>query len=269
MELRDRPQGKRFTSVYREQAPETDDNARFRRRLSHKLAELVGFDVIQTLRSETGHHISSGSTPKWWLEFIGELPLDELLDFITVSIHAFIANHEGENAVAFAKFVKRALAEENVAFELDDSGGVHYSVDEAFQVSRNAALRALEGAHAIAAREAFEDAHQALTGQPPDNLAAVRRAFDAVENLFKIKYGTSRLGATEIKHELRNAGSQNGNRANDAARRMNAAFAEWTNACHQYRHAPGEPDPSPPPTWLATSLVDGAATYIRYMAALE
>lgn len=269
MDKPSRPSGQRFTAVYRERPSVTEDSARFRRRLSHKLAELVNWDVILTLRSETGHYISADSTHTWWLKFIAELPRDELLDFITDTVRAFVNNDQRPDATAFLKFTQRAMAEENIAFELDGSGGVHYRVDEAFQLTKTAALQVLEGDNAIAAREAFEEAHQALTGHPSDTLTAVRRAFDAVENLFKIKYGTSRLGATEIKSKMQGAGGESGKRANDAARRINAAFAEWTNGCHQYRHAPGEPDPTPPPRWLAVSLVDGAATYIRYLSALD
>lgn len=97
----------------------------------------------------------------------------------------------------------------------------------------------------------------------------MRRAFDAVENLFKIRFGVSRLGAAEIKSKLQSAATSDGKRAANTAARVNAAFAEWANACHQYRHAPGEPDPSPPPRWLATTIVDGASTYIRYLSAVE
>lgn len=260
-----RPSGKRFTSVYRARGEPTDESPKFRRRLAHRLSEIDSNSFVSSLRSETGYPISFSAGSSWWLEFIENLPLDELLDFLTISIEVLLSLRFNQEAVSFRTFVTRAMNEENLTFEMDDFGGVHYRVDRAFQDQKRAALEALNDGDALAARKAFEGSQLALSSHPADTLSAVRLAFDAVENLFKIRFGTSRLGAGEIKSKMNDLANGEGARASHAARRINSAFAEWVNACHQYRHAAGEPDPSPPPRWLAVAIVDGAATYIRYL----
>lgn len=247
----------------------TEDSDRLRRRLAHKIHDLATWDFIKAIRAETGHDISSNSTSKTWLEFIGSIEVDDLLDLLTVAVHALAKVGEDENAIDLLTFIQRAMDEENVSFEMDELGGIHYRVDAAFQSSKRAALDVLELGTSKAALEAFVEAHQALTSHPRNTLTAVRRAFDAVENLFKMRFDTSRLGASEIKAKLKAAGDCEDSTAANTVGRLNAAFAEWVNACHQYRHAAGQPQPSAPPVWLATTLVDSASTYIRYLAALR
>lgn len=262
-----KPTGKRFTAVYRERGAPTDDSIKFRNRVAHKIHHVVDdYSVIKALRAETGWSITSAGGSAWWVKFIADLSRDQLLDFLTTVTDALYEVGLNAEAAEYIAFVQRSLDEENLGFVMDDEGGVHYRIDEAFQDGRIAAIAVLGLPNSVAAKLAFEDAQRALTGHPSDTLLAVRRAFDAVENLFKIRYGTSRLGASEIKSAMSKIGDGKGGRTGDAARRLNAAFGEWVNACHQYRHAPGEPDPSPPPRWLAVALVDGAATYIRYLA---
>lgn len=264
-----KPIGRRFTDVYRERGPRVVDSTKFRRRLAYKIAEInMDYAFAAALRSETGHPISLSAPGSWWVKFLEALELDEALDFITTLVIVLDATHQESVAGDFVDFVGRLMDEENMAFEMDEAGGVHHRVDHAFQQSRAAAIDALNSDDAIAAREAFQEAHQALSKHPADTLSAVRRGFDAVENLFKIKYKTSRLGASEIKSKLHGAGAKEGAQAKNAAGRLNEAFAEWVNACHQFRHASGEVDPSPPPRWLAIAILDGASTYIRYLAAL-
>lgn len=261
-----RPLGERFTSIYREQGPRVANSDRLRRRLAHKFHDALDeYEVIKSIRAETGWSIASSGTAAWWLQFFQGLEQDEFLDFLTIAVHSLAVRGDPNDAINLVKFVRRCLDEENISFEMDEAGGLHYRVDEAFQNSRSASLAALDKPDQVAARMAFEEANRALTGHPSDTLLAVRRAFDAVENLFKIRFGTARLGMAEIRTALQTIGDASGSRAGDAARRLNAAFGEWTNACHQYRHAPGEADPGPPPRWLATALVDGASTYIRYL----
>lgn len=264
----DRPRGMKFTDLYRERGPEVQDSVKLRRRLAMRMSEdATRNDLIQPIRAETGWTMAGHSRLEFWLSLTEDLALDDLLDFVTIFsriISEQTSYNEGPN---FIGFVQRAFNEENVAFEVDDYGGVHYRVDTAFQHNRAAALQALSGTENVSARTSYDIAQQALASHPTDTLLAVRSAFDAVENLFKRRFTTSRLGATEVKKELRDSGDAHGSRARDSARRLNESFAEWVNACHLYRHADGEPEPSPPPRWLAIALVDSASIYIRYLTA--
>lgn len=259
-----RPQGQKFSQIYREKGEPVDDSMKFRRRLAYAIHGEEDVDLIDHVRRETGLKIYTDFSPDQWISVIASLDMDQVLDLITiVSSHLFYES--STDARSFIQFVSRAMAEENLQFEIDERGGVHFRVDGAFQASRQAAIDALNRPGQAAARVAFEEAQRALVDHPGDSLTAVRRAFDAVENIFKMTFGTSRLGETEIQKHLKMIGDAEGCRAGNAARRINDAFGDWVNACHQYRHAPSEADPSPPPRWLAVALVDGAATYIRYL----
>lgn len=261
-----RPIGRRFTDVYREKGVGAQDSDKFRRRISHKLHDLVNeWHIISTLRSETGYQISGSPTAAFWLKFISDLSLDEFLDFLTITAQVFLSNEQNTTFEDWIKFCQRALDEENISFFMDHAGGIHYKVDQAFQYNKLAAMDALNSADSFAAREAFEEAQIEISSASGSTLTAVRRSFDAVENIFKLRFRTSRLGATEIKSKLADIANHEGTVATNAARRINESFAEWVNACHQYRHASDEPDPSPPPRWLAIALVDSSATYLRYL----
>ncbi len=202
---------------------------------------------------------------RFWLSLLESLELVQFLDFTTTFCHVVSLNTSRDEGPEFIGFVQRAFNEENVAYEVDNLGGIHYRIDAEFQANRAASMQALEGPENAAARASFEAAHEALRNHKSDTIMAVRLAFDAVENLFKRIHGTSRLGAGEVKSKLSAIGDASSVRAGDSARRFNASFAEWVNACHQYRHADGEPDPTPPPRWLAIALVDSASIYIRYL----
>ena len=47
------------------------------------------------------------------------------------------------------------------------------------------------------------------------------------------------------------------------------SLKDWADACHNYRHAPGEPDPARPPEELAVVLVSQGFTYVRWLADLK
>jgi hypothetical protein len=100
--------------------------------------------------------------------------------------------------------------------------------------------------------------------------SAVRRSFEAVENVLKNQYNVPRLGASEIKAKLApEVATRYSGRVVDAGNRLLASFAEWTNAAHQFRHAPGEADPSPPPADIAILMVSQAASHLRWLVSIS
>ncbi len=70
----------------------------------------------------------------------------------------------------------------------------------------------------------------------------IRHTFDALENLAKLMLPDkiSRLGATEIEKLLTPfvVSNLSGAKKNADDQRL-ASFNSWSNAAHQYRHAPG------------------------------
>lgn len=265
----DAPTGELFSRVYLERGKAQTDSKRFRARLGSFLKGIsfTDYQAARTIAQELGAvvpiHGSYTNTVIRFDQFIATADRRDLLDTITIIYRSTIDRDRQK----YLEFVARAMREENLSYRLDGEGGVHFYVDEEFERSRASTLSGLEGAQCAAAREAFEDAHRALLAADP--LSAVRRSFDAVENVFKVRFSVPRLGASEIKGNLTPYLSTiYSGRVADAAGRLAASFAEWTNAGHQFRHAPGEADPSPPPMDMAISMVAGAANYLRWLVSL-
>lgn len=262
------PTGQLFSRLYLERGKPQMDSPRFRARFVAKIDSLSfnKFGARNNIRLELGLTVGTyGSRPTYFKfeSFINSIAIADLLSCITIIYQAISldANAQRKDYIAF---VSRAMREENMSYRLDEAAGVHYFVDEEFERSRSATLAGLMGAQFEGAREALEQSHKAMLSQ--DTLTAVRRAFDAVENVFKLRFDVSRLGASEIKSKMNplmpHAYS---GRGVDAANRLIASFSEWTNAAHQYRHAPGEADPSPPSTELAVLLISQANANLRWL----
>jgi len=265
--------GQLFSRIYIEKSQPRVDSVRFRARLAAKIKSF-SFSESATARlilEETGAVVAKGglvNRPVYFYEtFVKTAELRDLLDTITLIYRSLQSSALSAMQQKYREDVERIMREENLSYRLDAFGGVHYYVDEEFERSRFAALSGMSSERYLAAKEAFEDAHRALLST--DLLSAVRRAFDAVENVFKLHYNVSRLGASEIKTKLTPiVAAKYSGRVENAGIRLLASFAEWTNAAHQFRHAPGEADPSPPPTEIAILMVSQAAAHLRWLLIL-
>jgi hypothetical protein len=263
-----------FSRVYIDKGKAISDSVRFRARLSSLLPTIYFSKPVTAalILRETGATVPTGGTTNqqsyYFGTFLKKAELRDLLDAITLIFLSIDGNDKINAQQRFRSEVERMMREENLSYRMDEAGGVHYYVDEEFERSRNATIVGLSGDQFQAAREALDDAHRALLSH--DTLSGVRRSFDAVENVFKIRFGTPRLGASEIKSKLNPTLPDNySGRATDAANRLAAAFAEWTNAAHQFRHAPGVADPSPPPMDMAILMMSEAASYLRWLISLK
>lgn len=266
--------GRRFSQVYLTKGEPQKDSQRARTRLAsavHRhashLLDRVKADIVKELGINGPVYPDREHA---WRDWLSKVELRDVLDVPTIVVGVIDRFGRGHSPNEFIAEVNRIFGEENLGYRLDWKGGVRYFQDEEFERSRAAAITGLAAPKYQAAAEAFEDAHAALAGAAPDTLTAVRRAFDAAENVFKMAFVEARLGAGELTKKLTPLLAQKypGRSANAA--KLNAkAFAEWVNACHSYRHAPGEPDPSPPPMDLAVSLVSGAANYLRWLIVLD
>ncbi len=267
-------QGQLFSRLYIEKGNPVADSKRFRARLAaHFDSYSINRDAAaDTVRKETGLNVpmklaSHGLYIADLEKFVQSVDIIELLDTITIVFRSFNQYNIDETKLKYRIDVERMFREENLSYKIDSLGGIHFYVDEEFERSRSAAVSGLSSAQYRAALDAYDDSHRSLLSG--DNLSAVRRSFDAVENVFKLAFQVSRLGASEIKSKLNPvlAVTYSG-RGLDAANRLSASFAEWVNAAHQYRHAPGEADPSPPTQDLAILMVSGASSYLRWLIGL-
>ncbi len=256
------PLGERFSQVYLQRGLPAKDSLRARFRIGA---------FIKNYRSETREKIATAIGRRLGVpasayhlgDFTQKCDLRDLLDLVSV-----VQSVLGDGS-SFVSDVNAIFREENLGYIADPKGGVRYFKDEEFERSRMALVAGIGLPRYTAAREAYEDAHAALVGGSPDSLTAVRRAFDAVENVFKMMTGEARLGSSEVGKRLKPRLAELPGRAADASNRLAESFSDWINACHQYRHAEGVPEPEPPPMDLALALISSAATYLRWLVGMD
>lgn len=261
-----------FSRLYLEPPKSALDSSRARARLgaycstlhysaSHRSRELIG--------RELGIKVGSGYKTVSLERFFDGCDLSDFLSSITLVFHAIGGEQDWSRAFEFHSFVDRLLKEENLPYRIDDEGCIHPLVDQIFEKERQSILVALASTEYIAARSAMDRCFDALKADGSGTLEAVRYCFEANENVFKQNFPEKLLGATEIKRHLEPIVQiKYEGRARDAASRLLAAFKEYVNAMHQYRHADGHPEPTPPPIDLAVFLISQGTSNLRWLLGL-
>jgi hypothetical protein len=175
------------------------------------------------------------------------------LDLITLAFKFLSAKRyvDSGTPVRFLAEVNRIFREENLRYETDAKGGVHFSVDQQFAATVAATIAGLGDSRYANANAEFDKAMSALSGATVDAKQAVRGVFSAVEAVFKLIYPkAAKLVAADAIKSLQ-ATVQTLYASNPTAQRatskMIQAFADWVDACHNYRHEEGTEEPAQPP----------------------
>jgi hypothetical protein len=267
--------GKPFTRVYRVPDELRTDSMKFRRRLSAHVWALndnLQNRIREHLEVEHGIVLPVGPNYYDWRSFFTESDFGEVLDSITGIYNCMRKYGYQSDAPNWKKFIGRARDEESVGYRLDDQCGVHFRIDEHFEHTRLATLNGLGKHRYAAARQAFESGTGALDGASPDTLTAVRGVFEACEEVFKLMLGgkANRLTRGHSDNYLKPlVETLYSGRDWAVAERMLSAFADWVDGMHNYRHAQGVPDPSPPPLELAVAIIDSGAAYLRWLIEID
>ncbi len=259
------PIGQRFSQVYLERGVPQRDSVRARYRLGSRMQQYR--DVSRHLIADAiCNTLGIPASMSHLTQFMRDAELRDVLDTITIVASTISETLRPD----WRSFAAAVLKEEGLSYRLDERGGVHYSPDEEYERSSQAVVLGLAGARYHGALTAFEEGRVALAGVVPDTLTAVRRTFDAVENVFKMMTSEPRLGTAEITKKLKpRLAAIAVDRSADASKLLAESLSDWTNACHVYRHAPGEPDPSPPPLMLAVTLISAGAAFLRWLVDVD
>jgi hypothetical protein len=174
-----------------------------------------------------------------------------------------------QQAESWRQFVERAMREENVAYRIDDRGGLHPAVDVEFEHSKESLIRGLSDPRYAAVRAALEEAHRALGVEQRNTKSAVRAMFEAVEILTKlIAPSATRLNDATVKRDLgdlvRTAYAAD-SVACSAAILMMEGLAKWVNSLHIYRHGQGTEEPIAPPIGFAIHVVSSGSAWLRLL----
>ena len=281
--------GRRFSHIYINAGVPVKDSEKARFRLS-KLAEdtfphskyngrshTPNFKsgAVQRIERELGIKFASKSTQgtfyEVWEWFFRRIPITEMLDTITVLVDELNSSY-GRKVEDFILSARRIFKEENLAYEIDDEGGVHPLIDGAFSANKQASIMALSEPRYKATATCVEAIDGFLLEEPPDYKGAIRAIFGANENLFKLIYNLPRLDG-------RGAGDKIGKDQQalyDSHPVLQAvgvktldAFKSWINAAHFYRHEEGVEEPNQPSEEVAILLISQGLSYVRWLAQID
>ncbi len=266
------PPGQRFSHVYLRSDTLLPDSKRARMRMLSLARDELGFSSAELgdiCRAELG--LDGGHAP---LNFFQSCEARDFLDLVTIIWRHLKPDREyPDKPERWLKGIRRIFSEESLGYRIDDRAGVHFVIDAEYERNRIAVVSGLGSSRYKAVLHAFEQAHSSLDKHPPDLKGALRLAFDAVETLFKLMYDKAPKIATS---EIRNYLLPNVEKiyrddkiAKRAALKIVDGLIEWVDAVHFYRHAQATEEPLQPPAELAVLMLSEAASYLRWLAALD
>jgi hypothetical protein len=274
--------GKLFSEVYGERGLASQDDDRFRsmiwaafgnifRREDHgNIARFVtlksGMEIACTVGYNAYYH---------WEEFIKRVSINDLLDVITLILRWVESNpYQDKRGEDWILAVRSALANRQMAYEMNKQGAIRHRVDAVFQRGAELTLACLRGAALEGPRIDVDAAFDDLLKRPPDTKGAAMKIFSAAETVFKLVVQTGSAltngNASASLMPIIQRLVENGDQAiKQAQPRLVSAFASWSDACQPYRHGQREEDIVAPPMDLAVALVSQGADHIRWMMSLR
>jgi hypothetical protein len=275
----ERPIGQRFSHVYLQSDKLLQDSERARKRIAALINSLKdGDDLAGYLISEMGVDIVWGMAGTDWSGTVLRFAQRDVLDLITVVFRFLTMKkrtpmREPDANVRWLRECGRILGEENLTYEVDERGGVHFKVDAEFAASNRATIAALGLPRYANAHAEFEKAMAALSSANPDGKQGIRGVFSAVECVYKLMHQkTIKLTSADAVKALQATAQKiyGGNQtALRAANKAINAFGDWVDACHNYRHEEGAEEPSQPPIDLAVHLISLGSTHLRWLISVD
>jgi hypothetical protein len=186
-----------------------------------------------------------------------------------VQIYRYLFWHGSEEIAHWWRdTVRQIFAEENLAYVLDDVGGVHPAIDQEF----HSTITALQSERYQNIRQLAENTSYHLRSEPPNYKQAWRATLSAVEGLFGLMFPYVRLTVDEIERCLLPAvqgAYERDPTAQRAARVMLNSFQRWVEASHIYGHQPGAADAPQPPADVAVLAISYGTSLVRWLADLD
>jgi hypothetical protein len=232
---------------------------------AERLAVFIGREIGRPLPGD-------GRYASHWNQFIRECSTSDFLDTITVIYRYLFWHVSEETAHWWRDAVRHIFAEENLAYVLDDVGGVHPAIDQEFQRNLVSTIAALQDECYQDIRQLVENASNQLRSEPPNYKQAWRAILSAVERLFELMFPNVRLTVDEIERRLLLPAVQSTYEgdptAQRAARVMLNSFQRWVEASHIYRHQPAAADTPQPPPDVAVLAISYGTSLVRWLAEL-
>jgi AcrR family transcriptional regulator len=268
--------GERFSVLYMRPGDPAPDSARARHRIGSLFREALFHPRFDQLAAYLVRNIGislpdNHRYPSCWHQFMRECRIADFIDTITV-VYRYLFWHVSEDIANWWRdSVRQIMAEENLAYEIDDVGGVHPRIDSEFQRNIASALAGLEAERYRNVRDLLERASGNLSTNPPNYRQAWRATLSAMEAVFALIFPQVRFTIEEIERYLKprvERTYQGDPTSQKAALRMLTCLLEWVEASRSFRHYPGAPDCSQPPPDVAILSISCGASLVRWLAGL-
>src|SRR5262245_23585022 len=268
--------GERFSVLYMRSGDPAPDSARARHRIGSLFREgmfLPRFDQLAAyLVRNIGISLPDNHRyPSCWHQFMRECRIADFIDTITV-VYRYLFWHVSEEVANWWRdSITQFMDEENLAYEIDDVGGVHPRIDSEFQRNVGSALAGLEAERYRNVRDLLERASGNLSTNPPNYRQAWRATLSAMEAMFALIFPQVRFTIEEIERYLKprvERTYQGDPTSQKAALRMLTCLLEWVEASRSFRHHPGASDCSQPPPDVAILSISCGASLVRWLAGL-
>ncbi|SCB37736.1 hypothetical protein GA0061098_1007169 [Bradyrhizobium shewense] len=273
--------GQRFSHVYLRREELLQDSPRARRRVAAWIAAIPkdAEDLGTFLVAELGIDVVLNYGVDWSTT-LGRFSTADFLDSITLIYRHFTLKRQSPVGMRnprlneyFLVTSRRIFSEERLSYRIDDRGGVHFVVDAEFAANRNATITAIEAPRYANVRTEFEKGMSALSNAIPDGKEAVRGVFGAAEGLYRLMFAkapklTSADAAKNLGSAIQSLYAADAV-AQRAASKMVSSFADWVDACHNYRHEQGTEEPSQPPLDLAIEMVSAGSGFVRWLVLFD
>lgn len=268
--------GDRFSVLYMRPGDPAPDSARARHRIGSlfrdtvfnaRLDQLAAYLVRSLGISLPDNH----RYPSCWHQFMRECRIADFIDTITV-VYRYLFWHVGESTANWWRdIVRQIFAEENLAYEIDDIGGVHPRIDREFQRNIASALAGLQSERYQNVRDLLGRASGNLSANPPNYRQAWRATLSALEAQFALMFPHARFTVEEIDRHLVplvQRTYQGDATSQKAALRMLTCLQEWVEASRSFRHQPGAAECAQPPPDVAILSISCGASLLRWLAGL-
>jgi hypothetical protein len=269
--------GERFSQLYARPGEFSPDSARARYRVGMLFRETALTGHIESMAGYLSRNLGiappgDGKHPSCWHQFVRECRVADFLDTITV-IYRFCFWHVGDHTASWWREAARKIfAEEHLAYEIDDAGGVHTRVDQEFQRNNFSAIEGLQSERYRAIRELLERASGHLNAEPPNYRQAWRATWSALDALFQLMFPSAQLTAGEIESRLRPLLThiyENDAPSQRAAFGLLRGFQQWIEAAASFHHQPGKPECSQPAADVAVLSISCASALLRWLAGID
>ena len=269
--------GDRFSRLYVQTSVLTEDSDRARYRIAALFRETFFNGHIAPLAAYISREIGvpvlgHGGHSSHWSQFICKCRTLDFLDTVTLVYRYLFWHADQEVARWWRDVVRQIFAEEHLAYQIDDVGGVHPAVDQQFQRNMAAAVAALQSHRFQNINQLTEIALSHLYADPPNYKMAWRAMLSAVEGLFALKFPHARLTPDEMTRRLLpvvQGAYKTDSIAQKAICSMLTGFQGWVEASLMYRHQPGVTDSPEPPADVAILAISHGASLLRWLADLD